>query len=139
GAILQGGLGVAGSGNIHPGRVSLFEPIHGSAPKYAGKDTASPIAAFATAQMMLEILGDQAEGGHSPRIGKRKANTLRDAAARIESGMVEAIRKGNCTKDLGGTLGTKATGDWVASFVKGSGETPGEHAASPKGSQVRKG
>src|ERR1043166_5230065 len=57
GAALQGGLGVAASGNIHPGRVSLFEPIHGSAPKYAGKDVANPIGAILTAAMMLEYLG----------------------------------------------------------------------------------
>jgi 3-isopropylmalate dehydrogenase len=57
GAALQGGLGVGGSGNIHPGRVSLFEPIHGSAPKYAGQDIANPIGAILTAAMMLEYLG----------------------------------------------------------------------------------
>ena len=51
GAALQGGLGVAASGNIHPGKVSLFEPIHGSAPKYAGKDEANPIGAILTAAM----------------------------------------------------------------------------------------
>ncbi|HEX6641698.1 MAG TPA: 3-isopropylmalate dehydrogenase, partial [Thermoanaerobaculia bacterium] len=61
GAALQGGLGVAGSGNIHPGRVSLFEPIHGSAPKYAGQDIANPIGAILTAAMMLEYLGHNDE------------------------------------------------------------------------------
>src|SRR2546430_1933232 len=62
GAALQGGLGVAASGNIHPGRVSLFEPIHGSAPKYAGKDVANPIGAILTAAMMLDYLGHTEEG-----------------------------------------------------------------------------
>src|SRR5436190_10289209 len=62
GAALQGGLGMAASGNIHPGRVSLFEPIHGSAPKYAGKDVANPIGAVLTAAMMLDYLGCTAEG-----------------------------------------------------------------------------
>src|ERR1043166_8915060 len=57
GAALQGGLGMAASGNIHPGKGSLFEPIHGSAPKYAGKDVANPIGAILTAAMMLEYLG----------------------------------------------------------------------------------
>src|SRR5882724_10627268 len=61
GAALQGGLGMAASGNIHPGKVSLFEPIHGSAPKYAGKDVANPIGAILTAAMMLEYLGHAAE------------------------------------------------------------------------------
>ncbi len=118
GAILQGGLGVAGSGNIHPGRVSLFEPIHGSAPKYAGKDTASPIAAIATAQMMLEWLSD--EGGGVVKGGKKgDPKSLAAAAKRIEDAIVDAIRKGKVTRDLGGTLGTAATGDYVASVVRG--------------------
>ena len=57
-AMIQGGLGVAASGNIHPGRVSLFEPIHGSAPSHAGKNVASPIATVMAVQMMLEYLGE---------------------------------------------------------------------------------
>ena len=60
GAMLQGGLGVAASGNIHPGRVSMFEPIHGSAPKYAGKNVANPLATIAAVQMMLAFLGESA-------------------------------------------------------------------------------
>ena len=95
GAALQGGLGVAASGNIHPGRVSLFEPIHGSAPKYAGQDVANPIGAILTAAMMLEYLGYPHE------------------AAAIERAVTETIRAGETTKDLGGSLGTKAAGDAV--------------------------
>src|SRR5439155_3323801 len=57
GAALQGGLGMAASGNINPGHVSLFEPIHGSAPKYTGKDVANPSGAVLTAATMLEYLG----------------------------------------------------------------------------------
>jgi 3-isopropylmalate dehydrogenase len=57
-AMIQGGLGVAASGNIHPGRVSLFEPIHGSAPKYAGRGVANPIATIMAVQMMLDHLGE---------------------------------------------------------------------------------
>jgi 3-isopropylmalate dehydrogenase len=116
GAILQGGLGVAGSGNIHPGQVSLFEPIHGSAPKYAGKDVASPIAAIATLQIMLEFLAD--DGPRSQSWPAAKRDGMRKAAARIEEVIVDAIRKGKTTKDLGGDLGCKATGDWIASAVK---------------------
>jgi 3-isopropylmalate dehydrogenase len=97
GAALQGGLGVAASGNIHPGRVSLFEPIHGSAPKYAGKDVANPIGAILTAAMMLEYLGYTNE------------------ADVIESAVVAAIDAGETTNDLGGTLGTKAA---AAAIVK---------------------
>src|ERR1043166_133149 len=95
GAALQGGLGMAASGNIHPGKVSLFEPIHGSAPKYAGQDVANPIGAILTAALMLESLGYDAE------------------AARIERAVVEAIEAGETTKEIGGTLGTRAAGEAV--------------------------
>jgi 3-isopropylmalate dehydrogenase len=57
-AMIQGGLGVAASGNLHPGRVSLFEPIHGSAPKYAGKNVANPLATIMAVSMMLDFLGE---------------------------------------------------------------------------------
>jgi 3-isopropylmalate dehydrogenase len=95
GAALQGGLGVAASGNIHPGRVSLFEPIHGSAPKYAGKDIANPIGAILTAGMMLDYLGSPSE------------------AEMIERAVVAAINAGETTHDLGGSLGTKAAGEAI--------------------------
>jgi 3-isopropylmalate dehydrogenase len=58
GAAIQGGMGIAASGNIHPGRVSMFEPIHGSAPKYAGKNVANPIATISAVAMMLDYLGE---------------------------------------------------------------------------------
>jgi 3-isopropylmalate dehydrogenase len=95
GAALQGGLGVAGSGNIHPGRVSLFEPIHGSAPKYAGQDIANPLGAILTAAMMLEYLGYSEE------------------ARMIEQAVTETIKAEETTHDIGGTLGTKAAGEAV--------------------------
>jgi len=63
GAMIQGGMGIAASGNIHPGRVSLFEPIHGSAPKYAGKSVACPVAAIMAASMMCDYLGEKAAAG----------------------------------------------------------------------------
>lgn len=59
GAMVQGGMGVAASGNIHPGQVSLFEPIHGSAPKYKGMNVVSPVAAIGAVGMMLEFLGER--------------------------------------------------------------------------------
>src|ERR1700694_1319798 len=92
GAALQGGLGMAASGNINPGKVSLFEPIHGSAPKYAGKDVANPIGAILTAAMMLDYLGHASE------------------AASVEEAVVAAIAAGETTRDLGGKLGTQASG-----------------------------
>jgi 3-isopropylmalate dehydrogenase len=58
GAMLQGGLGIAASGNIHPGQTSMFEPIHGSAPKYGGKNVASPVGAINAVGMMLDYLGE---------------------------------------------------------------------------------
>lgn len=95
GAALQGGLGMAASGNINPGKVSLFEPIHGSAPKYAGKDVSNPIGAILTAAMMLEYLGFDGE------------------ANAIERAVAAAIEAGETTKDIGGSLGTKAAGEAV--------------------------
>jgi len=95
GAQLQGGLGMAASGNLHPGRTSMFEPVHGSAPKYAGTDRANPFAAILTAAMMLDHVGDHAE------------------AARIETAVVECLEARECTPDVGGRLGTAATGDAV--------------------------
>jgi 3-isopropylmalate dehydrogenase len=95
GAALQGGLGVAASGNINPGKVSLFEPIHGSAPKYAKQDVANPIGAILTAAMMLDYLGHPSE------------------AKAIEAAVVAAVDAGETTKDLGGSLGTRAAGEAV--------------------------
>src|SRR5262249_7831791 len=57
GAQLAGGLGLAPSGNIHPGKTSLFEPVHGSAPNIAGKGIANPLGSVLTSAMMLEFLG----------------------------------------------------------------------------------
>jgi 3-isopropylmalate dehydrogenase len=100
GAALQGGLGVAASGNINPGKVSLFEPIHGSAPKYAGKDVANPIGAILTAAMMLDYLGHAEE------------------AKAIERAVVAAVDAGETTQDLGGKLGTHASGDAILKHLQ---------------------
>jgi 3-isopropylmalate dehydrogenase len=95
GAALQGGLGMAASGNIHPGRVSLFEPVHGSAPPLAGKNVANPIGSILTAAMMLEYLGH-------------------DAASRaVEKAVAEAVVANETTRDLGGTLSTEEAGEAV--------------------------
>jgi 3-isopropylmalate dehydrogenase len=59
GAMIQGGMGIAAGGNIHPGRVSVFEPIHGSAPKYKGLKKVSPLAAILSAGMLLEHVGQK--------------------------------------------------------------------------------
>ena len=103
GAALQGGLGVAGSGNIHPGRTSVFEPIHGSAPYMAGKGRANPFGSILTAELMLRQLGRPAP------------------AARIEKAVIECIKAGETTVDLGGTLSTSGAGDAVVRRLKTSG------------------
>ncbi|MBI3160184.1 MAG: 3-isopropylmalate dehydrogenase [Chloroflexi bacterium] len=59
GAMLQGGMGIAASGNLHPGKTSMFEPIHGSAPKYAGKNVACPLGGILAVSMMLDYLGEK--------------------------------------------------------------------------------
>lgn len=100
GAAIAGGLGLAASANIHPGRTSLFEPVHGSAPKYAGKDVANPLAAILTVALMLDHLGF------------RKEAELVDGAVR------RTIADGAVTKDLGGSLGTRAVGDHVADLLR---------------------
>ncbi len=92
GAALQGGLGLAASGNIHPGRVSLFEPVHGSAPPLAGKNIANPIGAILTAGMMLEYLG------------------FDDAARAVERAVRVSIEANDTTRDTGGTLSTVEAG-----------------------------
>jgi 3-isopropylmalate dehydrogenase len=95
GAALQGGLGMAASGNLHPGRVSMFEPVHGSAPKYAGTGKANPFGAILTAGLMLEHLGHPLE------------------ARGVEAAVVECLRARECTADVGGALRTEETGDAV--------------------------
>jgi 3-isopropylmalate dehydrogenase len=96
---LQGGLGIAASGNIHPGKTSMFEPVHGSAPTIAGKNVANPFGAILTAAMMLAHLGMAGE------------------AERIEAAVLEAVRKKKTTQDIGGKLGTREAGEWVANFL----------------------
>jgi 3-isopropylmalate dehydrogenase len=63
GAMIQGGMGIAAGGNINPNGVSMFEPIGGSAPKYAGLNIINPVAAIAAVQMMLEYLGEAGAAG----------------------------------------------------------------------------
>lgn len=96
GAALQGSIGLAASGNINPDGVSMFEPIHGSAPKHAGKNIANPISSIAAAQMMLEELGES------------------EAAAAIERAVSTVLEAGKVrTYDLGGSSSTSAVGDEI--------------------------
>ncbi|MGI8732138.1 MAG: 3-isopropylmalate dehydrogenase [Pyrinomonadaceae bacterium] len=95
GAALQGGLGLAASGNIHPGKVSLFEPVHGSAPPLAGKGIANPAGAILTSAMMLEYVG------------------YPDASKAVETAVRDTVVKDETTPDLGGSLSTEQVGEAV--------------------------
>lgn len=92
GAAIQGGLGLAASGNIHPGKVSLFEPVHGSAPPLAGKGIANPIGAILTVAMMLEYLG------------------FKEASTAVEAAVRDSVAANETTQDLGGSLTTEQAG-----------------------------
>jgi 3-isopropylmalate dehydrogenase len=100
GAALQGGLGLAASGNLHPGRTSMFEPVHGSAPPLAGKNVANPMGAILSAALMLDHLG------------------LKPEAAAIEAAVQDAVSTGNGTAEIGGALGTRETGDYIESRIR---------------------
>ncbi|HJO25943.1 MAG: 3-isopropylmalate dehydrogenase [Planctomycetes bacterium] len=100
GAMVQGGMGVAASGNIHPGQVSLFEPIHGSAPKHAGKNVASPVAAIMAASMLLDYVGEQ------------------QAAAAIESAVATLLRDGRIKGVSTGDQPTSEVGDLVTGALR---------------------
>ncbi len=101
GAALQGGLGVAASANRHPGRTSMYEPVHGSAPDIAGTGTANPVGAILSAALMLGDLGHL------------------EAAAEIERAAIATLRAGETTPDLGGGMSTSAVGDRIARAVAG--------------------
>jgi 3-isopropylmalate dehydrogenase len=99
GAQLVGGLGLAPSGNIYPGRTSLFEPVHGSAPNIAGKGIANPLGMVLAAAMMLEFLGWTPE------------------AAALRQAIRSALLNNFLTSDLGGNRTTSDVGTWLAEFV----------------------
>ncbi|MCM8767828.1 MAG: 3-isopropylmalate dehydrogenase [Candidatus Omnitrophica bacterium] len=102
GAITQGGLGIAAGGNINPNGVSMFEPIHGSAPKYAGKNIACPLATISAGGMMLEVLGES------------KASQI------IEKAIIKSLSEGYIKSLEAGKMGmtTSQVGDLIAKFVK---------------------
>jgi 3-isopropylmalate dehydrogenase len=96
---LQGGLGMAASGNVHPGRLSLFEPVHGSSPAMAGRNAANPMGAILAAALLLDYLGWDEE------------------AARVESAVGWAVDKDRTTADVGGALGTREVGDAIVEHL----------------------
>ena len=100
GAEIQGGLGITASGNINPHGVSMFEPVHGSAPDIAGQGKANPIAAILAAKLMIDQLG-------KPDLGKR-----------IELSVKKAMKQKLVTADMGGKLTTSQAGDAVAEIIR---------------------
>ena len=101
GAMIQGGLGLAPGGNINPEGVSMFEPVHGSAPKHAGKNVANPLATILAGQMMLEHLGED------------------KVADRVEQAVIEVLREGKVrTYDIGGKSSTSDVGDAVVAKIE---------------------
>ncbi|MDI6784030.1 MAG: 3-isopropylmalate dehydrogenase [bacterium] len=100
GAMIQGGMGIAASGNLNPQGVSMFEPIHGSAPKYTGKNMINPLATIAACGMMLDHLGET------------------KAAERVEKAIIKSLQEGYI-KNLSASPdpGTSQIGDLIAKFV----------------------
>jgi len=96
GAALVGGLGLAASANLHPGRAGLFEPVHGSAPPLAGKGIANPMAAVLTGALMFEQLGHP------------------EAARDLERAVIETLAAGVRTPDIGGKATTRDVGHAIA-------------------------
>jgi 3-isopropylmalate dehydrogenase len=106
GAQIQGGLGLAASANLHPGRTGLFEPVHGSAPKYAGQNVANPVGAILSSAMLLEEVGRA------------------DEARLVEDAVSGAVRDGQTTRDLGGSLGTREVGEEICRRIRGARQAP---------------
>jgi 3-isopropylmalate dehydrogenase len=99
GAMIQGGLGVASGGNINPEGVSMFEPMGGSAPKYAGQNVINPMAAIGAAMMMLDSLGET------------------KSSQTIETAMIATMKK--MKSQAAGKMGmsTEEVGDMVARLI----------------------
>ncbi len=103
GAMIQGGLGLAPGGNINPDGVSMFEPIHGSAPKYAGKNIANPIATIWAGAMMLDEIGEE------------------QSSDNIISAIQDVLKEGKIrTKDLGGSSSTSDMGNAIVKRIEGN-------------------
>jgi 3-isopropylmalate dehydrogenase len=98
-AEITGGLGLAPSANLHPGKHALFEPVHGSAPDIAGTGRANPIGAIGCVGLMLDYFRHAA------------------AAGEVEAAVAASVREGQTTPDLGGTLTTEEVGSWITERV----------------------
>ena len=105
-AEVMGGLGLAASANLHPGRHALFEPVHGSAPDIVGTGRANPMGALRCVALLLEHF-DEGEW-----------------AGRVEDAISAAVREGVTTPDLGGTRATDEVGRWIVDRVTSGGPSP---------------
>jgi 3-isopropylmalate dehydrogenase len=105
-AEVTGGLGMAPSANVHPGRHALFEPVHGSAPDIAGTGRANPVGAIRCVALLLDHFGHAA------------------AAGRVEASVVASLRERATTPDLGGALTTEEVGAWIADHLAGTWASP---------------
>jgi 3-isopropylmalate dehydrogenase len=101
-AEITGGLGMAPSANIHPGRNALFEPVHGSAPDIAGTGRANPLGAISCVGLLFDHFG------------------YRDAAAQVDRAVVASFEAGKTTPDLGGDLSTEKVGSWILDYLSSS-------------------
>jgi tartrate dehydrogenase/decarboxylase/D-malate dehydrogenase len=99
GAMIQGGMGLAPGANINPGGTSMFEPIHGSAPKYRGLGVANPIATIWAGSMLLDYLGEH------------------EAGAAVLRAIERSIVDRKVTRDMGGMLTTSSVGDHIAGII----------------------
>ncbi len=109
-AALMGGIGLAPSANLHPGRHALFEPVHGSAPGIAGEGVANPMGAIFCVSLLLDHLGEEKLARH------------------LEATIQDALREGVVTPDLGGTSDTVGVGRWIADRLAGNLAEDGPHA-----------
>lgn len=105
GSMLQGGIGIAASANLHPGQTSMFEPIHGSAPDIAGKNISCPLGAIMAVSMMLDYLGEK------------------DSAKRIENSVAHLLASGRIkSADARSGISTSQMGDLVVEQIQLSAE-----------------
>jgi len=103
GAVLQGGMGMAASGNVGAAH-AFFEPVHGSAPKHAGQNKVNPIASINSIQMMMDYLGRKTNDSDLIEVGRL-----------IDESVADHLKDGkHLTYDLGGTTSCSAVGESIA-------------------------
>ncbi|MDP6324687.1 MAG: isocitrate/isopropylmalate dehydrogenase family protein [Candidatus Thalassarchaeaceae archaeon] len=105
-SVLQGGMGIAASANIGDEH-GMFEPVHGSAPKYAGQNTTNPMAMISSVSLMFDWLGETKGDPDCKAVGDL-----------IDMAVTETMTGDTLTYDLGGTAGTSEVGDKIAHFLE---------------------